>query len=151
MSSSQDNDDQQRFALGFLFALIALVVATVVGVVVYKRAIAPARAPAAAVVAAPEAGTVAVAPEVVDGPTIQVDNGVVKFYFASGKTDVAPGADEALADVAKGVIMLETRNLERLGSALYTLRPQAIDQALLDHFGHLVLGQPNRFRELAKR
>ena len=103
MSSSQDNDDQQRFALGFLFALIALVVATVVGVVVYKRAIAPARAPAAAVVAAPEAGTVAVAPEVVDGPTIQVDNGVVKFYFASGKTDVAPGADEALADVAKGV------------------------------------------------
>ncbi len=47
--------------------------------------------------------------------------------------------------------MLETRNLERLGSALYTLRPQAIDQALLDHFGHLVLGQPNRFRELAKR
>ena len=103
MSSSQDNDDQQRFALGFLFALIALVVATVVGVVVYKRAIAPARAPAAAVVAAPEAGTVAVAPEVVDGPTIQVENGVVKFYFASGKTDVAPGADEALADVAKGV------------------------------------------------
>ena len=55
------------------------------------------------------------------------------------------------ADFAKGVIMLETRNLERLGSALYTLRPQAIDQALLDHFGHLVLGQPNRFRELAKR
>ena len=55
------------------------------------------------------------------------------------------------ADFAKGVIMLETRNLERLGSALYTLRPQAIDQALLDHFGHLVLGQPSRFRELAKR
>ena len=55
------------------------------------------------------------------------------------------------ADFAKGVIMLETRNLERLGSALYTLRPQAIDQALLDHSGHLVLGQPNRFRELAKR
>jgi hypothetical protein len=55
------------------------------------------------------------------------------------------------ADFAQGVIMLETRNLERLGSALYTLRPQAIDQALLDHFGHLVLGQPNRFRELAKR
>ncbi len=55
------------------------------------------------------------------------------------------------ADFAKGVIILEARNLERLGSALYTLRPQAIDQALLDDFGHLVLGQPNRFRELAKR
>jgi len=55
------------------------------------------------------------------------------------------------ADFAQGVIVLETRNLERLGSALYTLRPQAIDQALLEHFGHLVLGQPSRFRELAKR
>ncbi|MDE2440541.1 MAG: hypothetical protein KGP14_05920 [Betaproteobacteria bacterium] len=55
------------------------------------------------------------------------------------------------ADFAKGVIVLETRNLERLGSALHTLRPSAIDQALLDDFGHLVLGQPNRFRELAKR
>ena len=55
------------------------------------------------------------------------------------------------ADFAKGVIVLEARNLERLGSALYTLRPRAIDQALLDDFGRLVLGQPNRFRELAKR
>ena len=55
------------------------------------------------------------------------------------------------ADFAKGIIVLETRNLERLGSALHSLRPQAIDQALLDDFGHLVLGQPNRFRELAKR
>jgi len=98
MSSSNDNDDQQRFALGFLFALIALVVSTVVGVVVYKRAIQPARAPAlAAVVAAPAAV------EVVDGPTIKVEDGIVKFYFAMGKADVANGADEALADVAKGV------------------------------------------------
>ena len=98
MSSSNDNDDQQRFALGFLFALIALVVSTVVGVVVYKRAIQPARAPApAAVVAAPAAV------EVVDDPTIKVEDGIVKFYFATGKADVANGADEALADVAKGV------------------------------------------------
>ncbi len=98
MSSSNDNDDQQRFALGFLFALIALVVSTVVGVVVYKRAIQPARAPVpAAVVAAPAAV------EVVDGPTIKVEDGIVKFYFAMGKADVANGADEALADVAKGV------------------------------------------------
>jgi hypothetical protein len=55
------------------------------------------------------------------------------------------------ADFAKGVILLETRNLERLGSALHTVRPRAVDQALLDDFGRLVLGQPNRFRELAKR
>lgn len=55
------------------------------------------------------------------------------------------------ADFAKGVIVVEARNLERLGSTVYTLRPEAIDQALLDDFGHVVLGQPNRFRELAKR
>ena len=55
------------------------------------------------------------------------------------------------ADFAKGVIVVETRNLERLGSALYTVHPQFIDQALLDDFGLLVLGKPNRFRELAKR
>ena len=98
MSSSNDNDDQQRFALGFLFALIALVVSTVVGVVVYKRAIQPARAPApAAVVAAPAAV------EVVDGPTIKVEDGIVKFYFAMGKADVAEGSDAALGEVAKGV------------------------------------------------
>ena len=96
MSSSNDNDDQQRFALGFLFALIALVVSTVVGVVVYKRAIQPARAPAA-VVSAPAAV------EVVDGPTIKVEDGIVKFYFAMGKADVAEGADAALGEVAKGV------------------------------------------------
>lgn len=55
------------------------------------------------------------------------------------------------ADFSKGVILLETRNLERLGSALYTLRPSAIDQALLEDFGRLVIGEANRFRELAKR
>ncbi|TXH00652.1 MAG: hypothetical protein E6R09_08315 [Rhodocyclaceae bacterium] len=55
------------------------------------------------------------------------------------------------ADFNKGAIVLETRNLERLGSALYPIRPQAIDQALLEDFGRLVIGQPNRFRELAKR
>ena len=45
MSSSSDDDGQQRFALGFLFALIALIVSSVVGVVVYQRGLA--RAPVA--------------------------------------------------------------------------------------------------------
>lgn len=55
------------------------------------------------------------------------------------------------ADFAKGAIVVETRNLERLGSTVFSLRPEAIDLALLDDFGRVVLGQPNRFRELAKR
>lgn len=55
------------------------------------------------------------------------------------------------ADFAKGVLLLETRNLERLGSAVYTIRPQAVDHPLFEAFGRLVLGQPNQFRELANR
>jgi len=55
------------------------------------------------------------------------------------------------ADFTKGVLVLETRNLERLGSALFTIHPQFVDYALLDDFGRLVLGQANHFRELLRR
>ncbi|MDY0107537.1 MAG: OmpA family protein, partial [Giesbergeria sp.] len=96
--SSSDDDSQQRFALGFLFALIALVVTTVVGVVVYQRGGAQAPAP----VAAP-AAPAAVAPAPEDAASVRVEDGVVKFFFASGKADLAAGANDALADVVKGV------------------------------------------------
>ncbi len=56
------------------------------------------------------------------------------------------------ANFADGTLTLETRNLERLGSDVHArIRPDAVDQALLDEFGRLVLGLPNRFRELARR
>jgi hypothetical protein len=55
------------------------------------------------------------------------------------------------ADFAGGRLRLEMRNLERLGSTSLDIRPGAVDQALLDDFGRLLLGQPNRFRELARR
>ncbi|MEP6876122.1 MAG: sodium/proton-translocating pyrophosphatase, partial [Burkholderiales bacterium] len=51
--------------------------------------------------AAAPAATAAVA--TADGASFKVEGGVVKFYFASGKADLATGADAALADVAKGV------------------------------------------------
>ena len=38
-----------------------------------------------------------------DQAQVLVENGVVKFYFATGKTDLAQGADEALKDVVAGV------------------------------------------------
>jgi K(+)-stimulated pyrophosphate-energized sodium pump len=50
-----------------------------------------------AVAAAPVAATAS------DAASFRVDNGVVKFFFASGKSDLATGADAALADIAKGV------------------------------------------------
>lgn len=97
---SSDDDSQQRFALGFLFALIALLVSTVVGVVVYQRGIAqrPAKP-------APVAVAVAVVPVVVetDVARVVVENGVVKFYFATARAELAAGANEALADVVSGV------------------------------------------------
>jgi outer membrane protein OmpA-like peptidoglycan-associated protein len=38
-----------------------------------------------------------------DVASIKVEGGVVKFYFASAKADLADGAGSALSDVAKGV------------------------------------------------
>ena len=43
-----------------------------------------------------------------DGPSIRVENGVVKFYVASGSADLAPGAADALGDVVKGVAAGQT-------------------------------------------
>ncbi|RUP28091.1 MAG: OmpA family protein [Curvibacter sp.] len=96
MSSSQDNDSQQRFALGFLAVLILLVVGAVVGTVVTKFGISrPAPAAAEAPAAAAEA--------VVEVASVKVEDGVVKFFFATNSADVAEGAQQALADVAQGL------------------------------------------------
>ena len=102
--SSSDDDSQTRFALGFLFALMALVVSTVVGTVVYKRGIAHAPATSGASVQMP-AGNATNVPVIVqaDVASVIVENGVVKFYFASGKAEVAEGGNVALADIVKGV------------------------------------------------
>ena len=100
--SSSDDDSQERFALGFLFALIALVISVVVGTVVVKRVGASgAAAQPAPAVAADAAAPAAVA--MADEASVRVEDGVVKFFFASGKAELAAGANEALADVVKGV------------------------------------------------
>ena len=99
--SSSDDDSQERFALGVLCALIALVISVVVGTVVVKRLSAKAPAqPAAVVVDAAPAAPVAVEEDVA---SVRIENGVVKFYFATAKAELAAGANEALADVVKGV------------------------------------------------
>ncbi len=101
---SQDDDSQQGFILAFVMGVVALVIAAVIGVAVYQRgkAATPAAAPAA-VVAAPAAPVPAAAAQAAqDAASVKVENGVVKFYFASGKADLAAGAPDALADVIKG-------------------------------------------------
>ena len=113
MSSPQDEDSQQRFALGFLFALIALLVCTIVGFAVYRyglitRPEAPAATAPAATVVVPTTPTVSVVTETVtvvvpEGASISVADGVVNFYFATDSADLAPGAAEALAAVIQGI------------------------------------------------
>jgi len=109
-----DDDSQQNFILGFLMALIALVIFFVLGIAIWHKghAAAPANARPAVAAAAPAAPapttTVAEVTETVtvvipDGASIRVANGVVNFYFATGSADLAPGAAEALAAVIKGV------------------------------------------------
>lgn len=53
--------------------------------------------------AAPAATTAPAASAAADSASFKVEGGVVKFYFATGKADLASGANAALADVAKGV------------------------------------------------
>lgn len=119
MSSAQDNDSDQRFALGLIFALITLVVLSVLGFGAYKgvhgakagakhgvvKAAPAAGAAAAGGQAAADAGAAGAAAGGVaagaaaDEARVLVENGVVKFYFATAKAELAPGANEALADV----------------------------------------------------
>lgn len=54
------------------------------------------------------------------------------------------------ADYNEGVVLVESRNLERLGNHTYKVDPAALGQEIMDEFGHLVLGQPSRFREFCR-
>jgi K(+)-stimulated pyrophosphate-energized sodium pump len=53
--------------------------------------------------AAPAAAMAPVAAPAGDAASVQVENGVVKFYFASGKADPAAGGTEALGEIIKAV------------------------------------------------
>ncbi len=104
---SQSDDSPQRVALFLVFGLIAIVVSSVLIFAVKHRAV-PAQAviaPAAQVADAPAMPTepsMTTAQAASDAASVKVEQGIVKFYFASGKADLAAGASEALTDVVKG-------------------------------------------------
>jgi outer membrane protein OmpA-like peptidoglycan-associated protein len=98
---SQDEDENQRTGLMIVFALVGLVVASVVGWAAYKSLNRAAPKAAMAVATAPAPAPAAMVSA--DGSRIVVEQGVVKFFFASGKTALADGAPQALADTVKAV------------------------------------------------
>lgn len=104
--SSQDDNQEGRVVAVVLIASILLAVGLAIGVGIQKlraRAVqaapvavaAPAAAPAPA---AAEPAPAAAAVPASDDASVVVDNGVVKFYFASGKAELATGALDALSD-----------------------------------------------------
>ncbi len=94
--SANDDETPQRFALGLVFFLVAAVVifSIIFGIFHVRRS---ASAPTT------EAVVATVVDANADVARIEVVDGVVKFYFATGKADIAAGANEALANVLKAV------------------------------------------------
>jgi len=106
---SQDDDSAQRVALFLVFGLIAIVVASVLVFGANHSSVSAkaAGAPAAQLSAAPGVAAVpalssTTAQAASDAASVKVEQGVVKFYFASNKADLAAGASKALLDVVKG-------------------------------------------------
>ena len=91
--SSQDNEVEYRVVAVLLVAVIVLVTGFAVGLGIHKSRGGTPAAPVAASAAAPAAAVPAS-----NDASVVVENGVVKFYFASGKADLAPGALVALGD-----------------------------------------------------
>lgn len=100
------DDDQQGLVLGLVLVVAALVVALVLVVALNRPGGQPPAVSTAIAAPAVQAQPVAAAPgptaqAISDAASITVEYGVVKFYFASGKAELAPGAGEALVDVVK--------------------------------------------------
>ena len=147
MSTQDDDQQSQGVVWAVLIGVVLLAVSLAIGMGLYRTSRGAAMAPAAATTGAPMApapvsgsgggfspGVAAAGAgsgaAVADGPSIKVEDGVVKFYFASGSDELARGAAEALGDVVRGVA--------------------AGKKAVISGF-HDVTGDPARNEELAKQ
>lgn len=106
--SSQETEIEQRVVAVVVIFAILLAVGMALGFGIQKSrggaaadggtAVATGAAPAAGAAAAAVAGGLAQAGGSGNDASVVVENGVVMFYFATGKADLAPGAVEVLAD-----------------------------------------------------
>lgn len=108
---SEGDEGQQGLVLAIIFILVALVVALVIVVAVNHRKplIPPAKGVGVASAAvspvpqprvpsrAPDLAAVQAAQAASDSASVTIERDVVKFYFASGRADLAADAGAALA------------------------------------------------------
>lgn len=112
---SDSKDSRRRFVIAFIGLLVVLILAMAIGIGVSPTTIsqgatalhksapiqpAPATGFAAAARGSAEQGTAALSTS--DASTITVENGIVKFYFASNKAELALGSAAALDDLIAG-------------------------------------------------
>lgn len=90
---SSDDDTDHGVVLAILFGVVAAILGLVIGLGIYKTRMPQATAAPAAVQVVEVAD--------MDGASVKVVDGIVKFYFATGKADIAAGANEALVEVIK--------------------------------------------------
>lgn len=112
---TEDDDSEHKIALTLVLGIAIFVIAGLLGFLglsgyfgnkdVASTEAKPAVTAPAVEVAAPAAVAAAstVSNLADDQSAVVVENGVVKFYFASGKADLAKGGKEALAEVVKGI------------------------------------------------
>lgn len=113
---SQDDDQDVRVAAVVLMAAVLLAVGLALGFGIHhsrgtggatgtEEVAVPAAQAVAVEAVATAAMPAAAAPVVADDASVVIENGVVTFYFASGKAELASGALDALDDAitaAKG-------------------------------------------------
>ncbi|WP_411881615.1 OmpA family protein [Polaromonas sp. YR568] len=123
---SRDDEGQQGLVLAVVLGLIVFVTTLVIGISLHRLhraqpsgpppvpAIAIAAVAPAPVASEPAVPPAALIPEVsqaiqasqasqaaADAASVKVEQGVVRFYFASGSADLAAGAVDAMADLVK--------------------------------------------------
>ena len=95
--SSQDNDQDTRVVAVVLTSAILLAVGLALGFGISKARSGGSPAPSS-MAAVPATAAVPGATLANDDASVVVESGLVKFYFASGKADLAAGALQALGD-----------------------------------------------------